>query len=1830
MMVAVMDCAIWDSDGCTTSDSSDLPDIVSSDEDLKSWFPPNNAPQLSYEVLIPKRWCYLRMSVLKRYCHIVKVQLLGPILFGRPYLDERYRNWVAEAELIQYEHCDELQDLDLKTLKIIDLLESAHRALLVYALKRPLLIQFVRVVDENLVQCSTLEEAIQVVKQQKIFRAAWKTLTFGNKMQTAAVLALAGLHYFSLIKQYSMGHNDLFEQFEDQCFQEEERAKMFHKHWESDMKKQHYEAAVKSLNEAIRVCAFNHLLYEKRSYCYFQLCQYKKAWSDAKRCIVLRPHSIEGHYLFAGALCGKGWYTRALKANSLAVQVCQWKGLNVKGLTEQRELIQTEQILASKEKAAGNWEEDDISLKDQSCDSEGSTIEEDDDEDDVSSEDDDVIPTVESVDVWVKNNNKNTCSDGEQNQQAVHLDIPFLSMNFKASSSESENDSVGKLNQGQESKVSSEGDNYGSGSNDSLRQNQRDVGNPCNSLESDNLEKTVDIFVTEVPSSLSVDPEQVAFLPSTDPVNAASSSMDPSKDMFSSSVSTVVQPSSYESDLMSEEIDQAGSESMQNMLSDARKVQQKEQNTLQIPFLSMNFKASSSESENDSVGKLNQGQESKVSSEGDNYGSGSNDNLRQNQRGVGNPCNSLESDNLKKTVDLFVTEVPSSLSLDPEQVAFLPSTDPVNAASSSMDPSKDIISSSVSKVVLPLSYESDLMSEEINQASSERKQNMLSDVRKLQQKEQNTMQKEERLVKCKLKEASEALIASNFRNAQENYLNALKLIKEKKVYNLTTMEYILIEYTCGLSFLGNNLIQDILEAEQHFMKILEFKEEDSSRFNCLSYYGLSQVYLKWNRYKEARTTLEKSLTLVESDLVPGLRTWPGTDTVIEETRDGVLKELLKSLLKECLCPPRPDAVCHYQFCYTHNNKCDIYKSDPDFKGFVRVHCSHNCRIEYHLYCWKRCKIKELQDKVEKDIMGLDCLTPDCIGCIWKVDIFQDSRQKTIECSKSKENKVNQNPETKPTASSFNLKKVTRKKERKHPNPGRLLLNIHQEQTDISNKKPEQNDLKDETVGARKKEGKTKNVGHSNEWMKNDKSRFLEEVEPKLNDNSYEDSDMTDYYQVAPKEEKVQNSNTNTYLDNVLQDENYAINLEPCSIKKNKRKAKVCEISQHKDGEHVTPSADNDRFKCKSHSPVNFSHSALLAEEQASSDNSYSKLKSLKCSSGPDECSAVSKNIKIKTNDATVLTDPIKPFESKKRNFLYLYHENNHLLQNYEKSQKLYVQLCADTQNEIKTFKEKHERLRFNEKKLREEFAAVKVQLETEKEKLHDQRNYQSQELVARQEELKFIKNNLERSKKAIHENETEVRKIKEEREKWNSDRKKLQNNCRKMKENCRESANRLLSVETQIQEWKNYTRLYFLNTLLEEAVENVKFYTTKKNRHVGSPDVIATCDMWEKRMKGIQAQITLAVSRPQGMGIYNKGKLSTSSCNLKPSQYKFEHQKYSANQQRLSPSPATNEMGQNVAFAGSADSIKGAWFSPGTRNIGLDAKPSLRTENDVYMSAAWPPSYSTQPTMQPNSAIDQLDRNQSDLELEFRLLAGKKRSFPLQLSGEGFEMPDVTSEEKSLVIPDVSLAALRTSHVSENRQNHLFEPSGSTTKSFNSPFNHLQSARAIAKSNKDIQALQTQRLLGGTSTANSSRIDGWLSVLAEPRSSYHAVMEQLFFKFPTTSTDVFHLLINKVKEENGGTLSGLSVIDLVRQVSRHVVQGTNLEMTYPTPSELFPFSSTNYENSFLSGHATMQPDLPPATPDRFSGLMSASADPLCFESLPLGDLLELEGSFDGL
>eukprot|EP00062_Callorhinchus_milii_P011300 gi/632957108/ref/XP_007894295.1/ PREDICTED: uncharacterized protein LOC103180318 [Callorhinchus milii] len=1433
-----MEAEVWDSDGCTSSDSCDLPDIVSSDEEVRPWFPQIDPPHIGLEVLIPKSWCYLRTSVLKRHCHAVKVQLLSPILFGRPHPDKRYWSWAARADLVQNEQCGELQDLELKTLKIIDLLESAHRALLVYALKRPLLIKFVRVVSENLVQCSTLEEAIKVVKEHGFFRDAWKMLTFGNQMQKATALALTGLYYFNHINQYSIDHNDLLEKFEDQCFEEEEQAKIFNEHWQTEMKRQHYKAAIKSLDEAIKVCAFDHLLYEKRSYCYLQLCRFKKGWSDAKRCIVLRPHSIEGHYLYAGALCGKGWFIRALKANSVAIQVCQWKGLNVKGLIEQQELIQTEQELSQKEKQMETWEKSNTSGQDQSSadgcfDSEKTDEEEeqDDDEDEEEEEEDgesitdeddeDAIPAVEDAGVWVKDNGQ---PDLKLDDQTSFMGIPFLPLDFKDDDgSESDKDYSTDSTQGRGYKSAlSECDASDAESDATLKPKQQ---KGRFSLPSSDVK-------SEIPIKADVVPLESVLSSDVDPAKAVlSSDVDSGK-----SIRSTPDVDSGKSIPSTSDVDSGKSIPSTSDVDSGK--------TIPSTFNVDSGKAIPSTSNVDSgqnipsTSDVDSGQNIPSTSDMDSGKTIPSTSDVDSGNGIQSSSDEDSGKGIPSTSDVESgKDISSTTEVDSSNGVLSSEADGGTAVlSSEVGHEKDLLSDidprkarprfdldpgntspSLTSPTAPQAVnESNLMPAETECASNDGKGQEAKQVQqeKNDKKWESTLEVEERLIRGKLKEASEALITSNFRSAQESYLNALNLIKEKKVYNLTTLEYIIIQYACGVSFLGKNLIQDILEAERHFMKMLEeLNGADFRHFICLPYYGLSRVYLKWNRHKEARTTLEKSLALVDNNLVPGLQVWPSTDTIIEETKDGVLKELLDSLLKECWFHPRPDAVCHYELCHMHNIKCNIYRSDPDFKGFVRVHCSQNCRIEYHIYCWKRCKIKAFQDKIEKEILGFNCHTPDCVGCIWKVDIFQDSRHKIIEIPKPKEKKNSQSTGAK--QSSSNMRKIGRKKEKKkNQSLGKAPSNIQQEQSDTLSKKTDRSELKDETFGARKKEIKPKKFsGPSNERIKNDKSCSMSN----LDETSSVGSENLDLCQKAPKceEVKLRSSSIKAYLDHAFEDQ---MQLSPLGVYPDKKSK--CNTKANGPSPKIERLADGSLTAHKESSAPHFQphslsvplHSGLFIQDQKKDVQSTTFC------------------------NAEVLTDPIKPFETRERTFLHLYHERIQLLQNYEKSERLYVRLNSENPFEIQASKEKHEQLVLREEKLREKFTAAKLQLEETKEKMNHKRKLQLQELCEAQERFKSVKDNCESNRKHIQEKDTQILKLKEEmqkeRAKWARDKKKLQKVLHKQKENCRDSANRIHSAEVQTSEWMKYIELHGPNHLLKEAGGNMKLYSTQNAQNM--------------------------------------------------------------------------------------------------------------------------------------------------------------------------------------------------------------------------------------------------------------------------------------------------------------------------------------------------------------------------------------------------------------
>ncbi|XP_040440994.1 E3 ubiquitin-protein ligase TTC3 isoform X1 [Falco naumanni] len=234
-----------------------------------------------------------------------------------------------------------------------------------------------------------------------------------------------------------------------------------------------------------------------------------------------------------------------------------------------------------------------------------------------------------------------------------------------------------------------------------------------------------------------------------------------------------------------------------------------------------------------------------------------------------------------------------------------------------------------------------------------------------------------------------ALMDQRCHSAERAFSQLLSILNpsELKQLNLHIINYVVIIYGHATALLGIGQPEALTKAEDQFKKIIEQYQEE--RFGCLAYYGIGKVYLRQNRFSDALDQFMKSQTMVNHKIVPGVLTWPTTSQVIEETRIENLQLTLKNCIEECKFPPEPDAVCRYQKCHGHS-KIQIFFTDPDFKGFIRITCCQQCRVEFHIGCWKKLKTTNYSDKNDKDFLQELCITPDCTGLISKIVIFSSS------------------------------------------------------------------------------------------------------------------------------------------------------------------------------------------------------------------------------------------------------------------------------------------------------------------------------------------------------------------------------------------------------------------------------------------------------------------------------------------------------------------------------------------------------------------------------------------------------------------------------------------------------------------------------------------------------------------------------------------------------------------------------------------------------------------------------------------------------------------------
>ncbi|XP_071387852.1 E3 ubiquitin-protein ligase TTC3 isoform X1 [Centroberyx affinis] len=236
-----------------------------------------------------------------------------------------------------------------------------------------------------------------------------------------------------------------------------------------------------------------------------------------------------------------------------------------------------------------------------------------------------------------------------------------------------------------------------------------------------------------------------------------------------------------------------------------------------------------------------------------------------------------------------------------------------------------------------------------------------------------------------VQDAHAALADLRSRNAEQAFSQALALLEAStpKELGLSTLDILLLLYGRASALTEVGQPEELGEAQRVLEKMNSFEERT---FQCLVYYGIGRVYLKENRYPVALAQFSDSLQMVKNQITPGKLTWPMTKEIVKETQLDYFKDLLMNAIELCKFPPIPDAICRLENCLGPL-KVEIYLTDPDFKGFIRIGCCQSCNVEYHITCWKALKAASFFEKNEKEFLQDACFTPDCGGQICSIKIF---------------------------------------------------------------------------------------------------------------------------------------------------------------------------------------------------------------------------------------------------------------------------------------------------------------------------------------------------------------------------------------------------------------------------------------------------------------------------------------------------------------------------------------------------------------------------------------------------------------------------------------------------------------------------------------------------------------------------------------------------------------------------------------------------------------------------------------------------------------------------
>ena len=303
--------------------------------------------------------------------------------------------------------------------------------------------------------------------------------------------------------------------------------------------------------------------------------------------------------------------------------------------------------------------------------------------------------------------------------------------------------------------------------------------------------------------------------------------------------------------------------------------------------------------------------------------------------------------------------------------------------------------------------ERERLAEEAQKREAEkRREEEQAELRRKEKREQKRRRQEEQARKAEVKTASDAarsaanterlalqaqlaqgtqeMLSGHSRNAAHHYADALKTSRERKV--LTPRETAVLLYALARANVDHGEFNALLEGVEH-LESIKTDFNDATFPPALLFHGMALAQCKQNNFADALVPIENGLKALER--CPQLATcfWPGTETVIEESRAEVLASRFRVMRSTCVNPPRPDAVCRYSECRA---RVQIYHSDLDFKGYIHVTCTEHCHIEYHPSCWRRVRTRDPTKPGEKDLLMETCLTPDCAGLLNEIAIIDET------------------------------------------------------------------------------------------------------------------------------------------------------------------------------------------------------------------------------------------------------------------------------------------------------------------------------------------------------------------------------------------------------------------------------------------------------------------------------------------------------------------------------------------------------------------------------------------------------------------------------------------------------------------------------------------------------------------------------------------------------------------------------------------------------------------------------------------------------------------------